>query len=182
MMSQFRRVWLAALVTLACCLVQSQRASAQFDFLKSLFDANQQPQARFAGHGQLGLAVQQAAKGEIKESLQSVRDAFQSGGPNEPLGDQDAMSISQMLLQLSRVWREKNAPAGEVAAVLRDAVLPLMPAGEVFPYPIASFDVVAGELAQRSGHDFDGAYFQSHCMATTKSAVGFRTLPTANRF
>ncbi len=28
-------------------------------------------------------------------------------------------------------------------------------------YPIASFDVVAGEIAQRGGHEFDGAYFQS---------------------
>ena len=27
--------------------------------------------------------------------------------------------------------------------------------------PIASFDVIAGELAERGGHDFDGAYFQS---------------------
>lgn len=28
-------------------------------------------------------------------------------------------------------------------------------------YPIASFDVIAGEIAQRGGHEFDGAYFQS---------------------
>ncbi len=28
-------------------------------------------------------------------------------------------------------------------------------------YPIASFDVIAGEMAQRGGHDFDAAYFQS---------------------
>ena len=28
-------------------------------------------------------------------------------------------------------------------------------------YPIASFDVIAGEMAERGGHDFDGAYFQS---------------------
>ena len=28
-------------------------------------------------------------------------------------------------------------------------------------FPIASFDVIAGEMAQRGGHDFDGAYFQS---------------------
>ncbi len=28
-------------------------------------------------------------------------------------------------------------------------------------YPISSFDVVAGEMAQRGGHDYDAAYFQS---------------------
>jgi len=27
--------------------------------------------------------------------------------------------------------------------------------------PISAFDIVAGEMAQRGGHDFDGAYFQS---------------------
>ena len=28
-------------------------------------------------------------------------------------------------------------------------------------YPIASFDIIAGEMAERGGHDFDFAYFQS---------------------
>ena len=28
-------------------------------------------------------------------------------------------------------------------------------------FPIASFDVIAGEMAERGGHDFDAAYFQS---------------------
>lgn len=125
--------WLA-LIAVALCWMPTP-AMAQLDFLKSLFGERSQPQLRFTGYGLLAQAIQQAQQGNIVKSLQSVREAFKSGGVKEPINDLDVAQIAQTLMSLSKLWAEKNAPADEVAEVLRDIVLPAKPAGEVFPYP-----------------------------------------------
>jgi hypothetical protein len=123
------------LIAAVCCLLQPQAANAQLDFLKSLLGGRQQPQSRFAGYQKLAEATQQAEQGDIAKSLQSAREAFKTGGAKEPFNDPDSMTIAQNLVTLSKKWAEKNAPAGDVAELLRDIVLPTKPVGEVFPYP-----------------------------------------------
>lgn len=145
MMTQCRRLWWITLIAAACCSMRPQAAVAQLEFLKSLWGGRQQPQSRFAGYQPLAEATQQAEQGDIAKSLKSARDAFKEGGAKEPFNDADAPTIAQNLLRLSKLWAEKNAPAGEVAEILRDIVLPLKPAGEVFPYATQwqlSYDVL----------------------------------------
>ncbi|MBC7817401.1 MAG: DUF1583 domain-containing protein [Planctomycetaceae bacterium] len=127
------------------CSIPQQAAVAQLDFLKSLLGGRQQPQSRFTGYQKLADATQQAQQGDVAKSLQSVREAFKEGGAKEPLNDPEAASIAQSLMSLSKLWTEKNAPANEVADVLREVVLPSKPAGEVFPYPMQwqlSYDAI----------------------------------------
>ncbi|TXT32344.1 MAG: hypothetical protein FD138_2068, partial [Planctomycetota bacterium] len=135
MMIRYRSSWCAVLIAAAWCLMLVRPAMAQLDFLKGLFGGRQQPPSRFAGYGQLAQATQHAQQGDFAKSLQSVREAFKDGGAKEPIGDQDGVQMAQMLMSLSKLWAEKNAPPKDVAEVLSDIVLPAKPVGEVFPYP-----------------------------------------------
>jgi hypothetical protein len=132
MMFRFKTCF--SLILATCSLLQPRMADAQFDLLQSLFQKRPQPQNLFAGYAQLGQATQQAEKEEIHESLRSVRDAFKAGGAREGLGNQDSMTITQMMVPLLKVWAAKDAPPGEVAAILRDIVLPVTPTNDVAPY------------------------------------------------
>lgn len=134
--------WFMALIVLACCWVQPSTAFAQLDFLKSLF--RQQPQQRFTGHQQLNEAIQHADRGEIANSLSSVREAFKNGGAKEQFNDPDSPVIAQTLVRLSKLWQEKNAPPNEVAEILREVVLPKQ-SDAVLPYATpwqGSYDIL----------------------------------------
>ncbi len=128
------RRWLVVVVFLAG-VAAVNRCDAQLDFLRNVFGgrpaAQQQP---FAGFAVLNLALQEAQKGNIPESLKLAKDAFMGDGARNAANDPNATAISANLWQLCKIWKEKNAPAVDVAETLREIVLPSKFPTEVFPH------------------------------------------------
>ncbi|HEY4259286.1 MAG TPA: DUF1581 domain-containing protein, partial [Schlesneria sp.] len=84
----------------------------------------------------MALALEQGGKGDIEGSLRSARAAFDDRGASEPFSDLDLRTVGPSLLRLIDLWSTKNAPADEVAQVLRDVVLPIRPSGRIYPFPV----------------------------------------------
>jgi hypothetical protein len=137
MLNRIGRYSWVMFLSVGLILSQSRPVSAQLDFIRGFLGGRSQPtpSATFAGHVQLARAIEQADKGDIKDSLQSARDAFASRRDKERFNDSDAQTIGQLLLRLSNLWREKNAPAADVAEILLDVVVPTTQARRVDAFP-----------------------------------------------
>jgi hypothetical protein len=126
----------AVLLVVVCVLSRPQPVAAQLDFIQGLVGRPRPAlRAAFQGHEQLSLALEQADKGDIEGSLKAARAAFADRGSKELFNDLDVQTVGPNVLRLSNLWSEKNAPADEVALILRDVVLPIRPAGRIYTFP-----------------------------------------------
>ncbi|HUQ69291.1 MAG TPA: hypothetical protein VM165_07210, partial [Planctomycetaceae bacterium] len=130
-----RRVILAVAALLLTAALPED-AVAQFDFLQSLFGRRQATPTAFTGQQQLSQARVEAERGDVQKSAALVREALQTVTAPVPPGDPMSQSIAAQVIELSRMWSERQAPPELVAEVLRDVVLPPKSPAEVRPYAL----------------------------------------------